>query len=109
MTDGPVRLSKELFDPAVGTTFRISAPGVDAVSAELIKITDRNGGLHTTQFSLLFRVPEGGPTEQDLYTLEHEVLGSVQLLLVPVAEAGDGLLFEAAIALMGREPAEGVR
>jgi hypothetical protein len=106
MSDDPVQLSRDLFTPTVGSVFGMRAPGCEAVPAVLTKITDRNGGLRTTQFSLLFRVPHGGPAEQNLYTLEHERIGSVQLLLVPVAAADDGVLFEAAIALLGGQPPE---
>jgi hypothetical protein len=108
MNGPPVSFSRELFAPTVGSEFQLRAPDGRAMPIVLTKLTDRGGGLHTTQFSLLFRVPDGGPTEQDVYTLEQDDIGSLQLLLVPVARVEDGLLFEASFALLsGQTTAEG--
>ncbi len=101
MSNTPVVMSRELFAPTVGSEFRLRAPDGRSMPIVLTKLTDRGGGLHTTQFSLLFEVPDGGPTEQDVYTLEQEAIGSVDLMLVPVARVENGLLFEAAFALLG--------
>lgn len=108
MSNPPIILSRELFAPTVGLEFQLRAPDGRSMPIVLTKLSDRAGGLHTTQFSLLFEVPDGGPTEQDVYTLEHEAIGSVDLLLVPVERVDDGLLFEASFALLGGQPtAEG--
>jgi hypothetical protein len=106
MSDIPLRLGPELFAPVVGSEFQLRAPDGRTLPVVLTKLTEANRDLNTTQFSLLFRVPAGGPTQQAVYTLEQERVGSVQLLLVPVAQLDDGLLFEAAIALLGRQETE---
>jgi hypothetical protein len=106
MSDAPAPFGRDLFAPAVGSEFHLRAPDGRSVPVVLTKLTDRGADGYTTQFSLLFSVPAGGPTQQDVYTLEQEQVGSVQLLLVPVARLEDGLLFEAAIALLGRRQTE---
>ena len=106
MNDTPLPLSADRFAPALGSAFQLRSPGGQAVPVVLTRIVDRGGGLHTTQFSLLFQVPAGGPTEQNVYTLDHEHVGSIDLLLVPVAQIDDGLLFEAAIALLRAQTTE---
>ena len=95
-------MSRELFAPTVGSEFRLRAP--DGAFG-----SDRTDQAHRPQRRACTPpsshcssgCPDGGPTEQDVYTLEHEAIGSVQLLLVPVAQVEDGLLFEAAFALLG--------
>jgi hypothetical protein len=104
MSSAPVVFSRELFAPTVGSEYQLRAPDGRSMAIVLTKLTDRGGGLHTTQFSLLFEVPDGGPTEQDVYTVEQETIGSVDLLLVPVSRVQDGVLFEAAFALLSGQP-----
>ena len=107
MSDDSIPVGRALFAPVVGSEFQLRAPDGRSVPVVLTKLTDHKRDLHTTQFSLLFRVPSGGPTQQDVYTLEQERVGTVQLLLVPVAQVEDGLIFEAAIALLGGQETEG--
>jgi hypothetical protein len=106
MTKPPVPFGRELFAKVVGSEFQLRAPDGRSLPIVLTKLVDCNRDLHTTQFSLLFRVPVGGPTEQDVYTIEQEEVGSVELLLVPVARVEDGLIFEAAFALLGKAQTE---
>lgn len=94
--------SRGLFEPHVGQDFELVA-GDRRVPVRLERVADRGGAPHSTMFSLYFLVPPGGPGEQGLYRLERPGLGAVDLLLVPVRRAGDSLVFEAAMNLLGSD------
>ena len=46
-------------------------------------------------FSLLFRAPLDTPPVQNMYRLENERLGSMDIFLVPIKKDDEGLYFEA--------------
>ncbi len=50
-----------------------------------------------TAFSARFRTTAKAELPQDLYTLRHDVLGDVPLLLVPMAPSGNEATYEAVI------------
>jgi hypothetical protein len=74
------------FDALRGDRFRIApgdAPPFDAVLVEVIEIPREPGG--PAPFSLVFR---GGPTPplpQRIYRVEHDLLGAIEIFLVPIA------------------------
>ena len=72
------------------------APLADGAIAEfaLVKISDIAETAHTRSFSLLFRAPTDLPAVQTTYRLEHEMLGNLDLFLVPVRSDADGTYFE---------------
>jgi hypothetical protein len=86
-----------------GTTFRLSlAPGA-ALDATLLQITSLSAKGPSGEelprkrvpFSLQFRVPAPDRFEQKTYTLEHPVIGTFELFLVPIGREGDGYRCEA--------------
>jgi hypothetical protein len=96
-------LSRALFEPHVGGEFELVDEGDRRVPVVLQRVADRGGAPHTTMFSLYFVVPPEGPAVQGLFRLEREDLGAVDLLLVPVRQEGESLLFEAAVNLLGSD------
>lgn len=46
-------------------------------------------------FTLVFMAPHNTPPEQHLYRLEHDILGSMELFLVPIGQDDRGIRFEA--------------
>lgn len=62
---------------------------------ELISVTDVGSSPRQAQFSLVFKGPLQGPAAQNIFTLEHEKLGALDLFLVPIARDKDGIRYEA--------------
>lgn len=62
---------------------------------ELIEVTDRKSTPMQEQFSIFFRAAGDVPPEQAVFHIEHDVLPSGELFLVPVSQDGGGLIFQA--------------
>jgi hypothetical protein len=99
------QFSRALFDAHVGEEFELVGDDGLRVPTLLQRVADRGGAPHATLFSLYFLVPPEGPKEQGLFRLERPGLGAVDLLLVPVRQEGESILFEAAFSLLGPEGA----
>jgi len=85
------KLVQPMFDPLVGTEFRIATGGLQAVPVELVGSTALTPAatrddlpIRTDPFSLVFKGSHDLDLEQRIYELEHEDLGSLELFLVPV-------------------------
>ena len=91
------------FSGQEGTVFRLShAPG-EPLEATLLQVTALSakgpGGEELPRkripFSLTFRVPAPGRFEQKIYRMEHPVIGTFDLFLVPIGRETDGYRCEA--------------
>ena len=89
MQPGDLHLST--FVPHLHTRFRISGGGQEL---ELVEATDTARAPNREQFSLVFHGPSGAPLEQQVYQLEHDAIGSVEIFLVPVGQDAAGFLYE---------------
>jgi hypothetical protein len=94
-------MSHALFAGHVGTTFQAQF-GERAVELTLVEarlntpLGQRPAILTRRQsFSLLFRAPAGTAAPQQIYQLNHAVLGDFGLFLVPVGPDAEGMLYEA--------------
>jgi hypothetical protein len=79
-------LTVDDFRPLQGDRFRISPDGAEAFEVELVEVTEiprEPGG--RAPFSLVFRGGPNPPLPQQIYRVEHEKLGELELFLVPVA------------------------
>jgi hypothetical protein len=77
------RLARVIFARHLNTTFRARAAGSRTVNLKLIKISDLAGN-KKAGFSLLFDGARGKVLSQDVYSFQHDEMGSFSLLLVPV-------------------------
>jgi len=96
----------ESFRPAVGSRFRVASSGPD-VDLDLIELTPSPprdeaearrrtaAGIRTEPFTLLFRGPQEPRLAQGIHRLEHELLGTLEIFLVPVRPDEGGPLYEA--------------
>ncbi|MGA9768894.1 MAG: hypothetical protein WBV94_07635 [Blastocatellia bacterium] len=85
----------QTFSEQLNTSFRIRLDEFDAMDAQLIEVRDNGSTPIQEQFSLLFRTSRDHPPRQGLYKIEHEKLGELELLLVPVRSDRQGLNYEA--------------
>ena len=85
---GPARLSRRLFQPRVGSKFRLVAGG-STYTAVLRPIRDlpNSAAGHQYRFSLLFTTDRTGPP-QGTHRFYHPSLGTMSLFVVPVGAGG---------------------
>lgn len=62
---------------------------------KLIEVSDLKEYPRQRSFSLMFLFPADFGTDQGNYRVEHSVLGSSEIFVVPVGVAEDGILFQA--------------
>jgi hypothetical protein len=94
---GPLSIAE--FAPLVGQPFRIA--GQDP-SVQLALISAQALGAappgHREPFSLVFRGPAAPPLQQRTYPLSHEMLGTLEIFIVPIGGDPQGQLYEAIFA-----------
>jgi hypothetical protein len=96
----PFDYSLSAFAEHLNTTFRIHVDDSRSVDAVLVEAVDVGSTDRQEQFSLLFRVPHSCPLPQLMYRMEHEHLGPMDLLIVPVGRDDLGLRYEAVFNLL---------
>jgi hypothetical protein len=82
------------FAPLVNSRFRIHLDSSKYFDLELIEANDLSHP-GQEQFSLIFRGPLNGPTAQQVFDIEHDSLGKLNLFLVPISIEKDGVRYEA--------------
>ena len=85
------------FQPHVRSLFRMEADG--PLQLTLMSVNERPGpGTRRQPFSLLFLGPADPVLPQRIYRLEHDVLGLLEIFLVPIGRDEDGTTYEAVFA-----------
>lgn len=96
MSEAVVTLpTKEQFSEQVRTTFKGRLDDGQVFDFELFKVESTISNNIQEAFSLLFRAPLEIPPFQNVFHLEHEKMGEMDLFLVPVRQKDDCLVFEA--------------
>ena len=90
-------LTREVFLPRVGETFRVAETGADLVLAEAasLAVHGASAGPRRAPFSLLFRGPKQPVLPQRIWALENEALGRLEIFLVPIGPDREGMQYEA--------------
>jgi hypothetical protein len=92
------KLDLDSFKDHVNTSFKVSVEG-NPVDLELIEAAESGGEpiaeSERKPFSLLFRGPQGVNLEQQIYALEHDKVGKLEIFLVPVQPDDKGPCYEA--------------
>jgi len=83
------------FEPYVGTSFsvRIGETSLDLILERIAELG--SSPQRPRSFSLYFRLDAQGVLPQQTYELTHPALGDLAIFLVPIAEPGKGVLYEA--------------
>lgn len=89
------RIEKTTFAENLKTKFRASLGGPEGVELELVEIRDALSTPRQEQFALLFHGPPDIFLPQQTYQMEHERIGTFDLMLVPVGQNQDGFDYEA--------------
>jgi hypothetical protein len=79
-------LTLEVFRPLQGDRFRLVPDDTPSFEVELVEVTEiprEPGG--RAPFSLVFQGGPNPPLPQQIYRIEHEKLGELDIFLVPIA------------------------
>lgn len=92
-------VSAATFAAEVGSVFRVVSPGAPDVPLRLVEVEARGRQPHAPRvepFSLVFAGPPEPRLVQRTHRLEHQVLGALEIFLVPIGQdASGGILYEA--------------
>ena len=88
-------LNLSSFSEHLNTKFRIRPDESTVVETELIVAEDLGSTPRQERFSLIFRGPHQPFLPQSMYRVEHDVMGTLDLFLVPIGAEEDGLRYEA--------------
>lgn len=86
---------KDQFSENLDSTFRAKLDDGQAIDFQLFKLETKISNSFQECFSLLFRAPVDAPPFQNMFRLEHDKLGVMDLFLVPIKKKEDCLVFEA--------------
>lgn len=92
--------TRDQFAEQKGSTFAVHIAPESAVDMKLVEVTETRRTGRLESFSLLFVAPPDTPAWQNLFTVEHPALGSMELFLVPVGGDAQGVEFEALFNLV---------
>ena len=96
-------LTHDAFQPRVGDSFSIRPDSATSIDAELIEVrvlgepgrSSTNGSSRRSPFALSFRTANKGALPQRIYAVEHGMMGSYDIFLVPVGPDAVGMVYEA--------------
>jgi Domain of unknown function (DUF6916) len=92
---GPRHLRLATYVPLVGSTFTIHRTGASPLSVKLAAATRLHGVGES--FSLIFRGHANAKLGQNTYNLEHPILGTFPLFVVPIGRATKGQDFQVVV------------
>ena len=86
-------LTHASFGAHLGTTFRIQTAGAPfQMALSEIKLHEPHPGPRGQPFSVYFRGPAQPVLPQAIYPLEHEVMGTLEIFIVPIGPDKDGAM-----------------
>ena len=90
-------LTPAAFEEHLGTPFRIHFGGEAPLAVVLyeVKLLEAHPGPRSQPFSLYFRGPYPPVLPQQIYRLEHDRMGTLEIFLVPIGPDAQGMRYEA--------------
>jgi len=88
-------LNRDDFAPQLNTVFQFYLDPEAPTGLELIEVSEVKRRSQGESFSLVFQGPAEPVYDQRLFRVEHPVLGSGELFLVPVGRVREGIHYEA--------------
>ena len=88
-------LHRDTFSEQLNTKFRIHLADAESLELELVEATDCGSNARQERFSILFRGPADTYIAQGMYRIEHDKMGSFDLMIVPVRADKEGISYEA--------------
>lgn len=91
----PVNLTKMMFQENMNTKFRLIDPCLEQYALDPVQLADGYSNPRQEQFSLTFRGSTERILPQQIYSLKHDVIGDLDLFLVPIGRDESGVYYEA--------------
>ena len=90
-------LTHASFEEHLDTPFRVHFGGEAPLEVVLyqVRLHEAHGGPRKQPFSLYFRGPRQPVLPQQIYRLEHDRMGTMEVFLVPIGPDGQGMGYEA--------------
>ena len=88
-------ISREEFSNSVNSKFKLKLDESSSLDLEMVTFEDLGSTARQDQFSLVFRGPVAPILPQTVCRLEHDVIGSFDIFLVPVGRDSLGVYYEA--------------
>jgi hypothetical protein len=88
-------LTQKAFADQINTKFTLLVEGLDPVELKLGRVSDLIASNGAEAFSIVFKGPREFVLRQNTYRLEHDVMGTLSILLVPVGMDEQGTDYEA--------------
>ena len=90
-------LTHSSFEEHLNTPFRVDFGGEAPLEVVLyqVRLHEPHGGPRKQPFSLYFRGSRQPVLPQQIYRLEHDQMGTMEVFLVPVGPDGQGMGYEA--------------
>jgi hypothetical protein len=91
-------LTCEAFSPHVGETFRLSVESGDGLDLELVEAEfckTQDSTSDRKPFALVFRGPPEPCLQQQIFSLDHDKMGTLDIFLVPIGPDEKGMRYEA--------------
>src|SRR2546426_5946773 len=91
-------LTEQEFSQHVNTNFRLKLDTPQPIDLKLVEVkgyakkAEEESGME--RFSLFFTGPADVLLQQHLYPLAHEVMGEMEIFLVPIGRTADGFRYE---------------
>ena len=95
-------LTRDIFDQQINTPFRVEH-GAGSATLELVEVSAVSLTSTTESFSIVFRGPLDAFLAQSVYRFHHDVLGAVDLFIVPIGKEKQGFLYESVFNYLRRE------
>lgn len=99
------KLNKADFSQHINESFRIFNEPFGQVDSKLIEVSclgngspEDKGEEERSSFSIVFLGPNEPVLTQRIYPIEHDVMGHLDLFLVPIGPNADGMRYEAVFA-----------
>jgi hypothetical protein len=90
-----IYLTRDVFQENLNSRFWLREENGERGALDLVALKDGRVTPHQEQFSLLFRGDPGRIYPQQIFSLEHDSIGQLELFLVPVGRDVEGTMYEA--------------
>ena len=94
------RLTSESFSRNLNTSFEIQVWALNTQELELIEVSKKKVHRGIESFDLLFRGKKESQFTQGTYMINHTIMGSFPVFVVPVGNAKNGAFYQAVFSRM---------
>jgi hypothetical protein len=88
-------LTQKAFADQINTKFTLVVEGLDPIELKLSRVSDLTVSNGAEGFSIVFKGPGEFVLRQSTYRLKHDVMGTIDILLVPIGKDEQGVDYEA--------------